>query len=156
MTVHSSSRAGGRPTALAPVADDGDGTTEGDADGGVEADAPALAGGADAAGPPVPSASMVAADPGAIVDSPTSKRLTANRTGALGSTGGRVPAGDPPGDPAGDPLGDSCGEAAALEADAAGLAAPPDGAGLAALPEAGGPDADGAGPVPVRPSGVAA
>jgi len=148
MTVHSSSRAGGRPTALAPVADDGDGTTEGDADGGVEADAPALAGGADAAGPPVPSASMVAADPGAIVDSPTSKRLTANRTGALGSTGGRVPAGDP--------LGDSCGEAAALEGDAAGLAAPPDGAGLAALPEAGGPDANGAGPVPVRPSGVAA
>src|SRR6058998_1509287 len=140
MTVHSSSRAGGRPTPPAPLDDDGDGTTEDDAEG-VEPDAPAVAEGADAAGPSLPSASMADADPGAIVDSPTSKRFTANRTGALGSTGGRVPGGDP--------LGDESG-------DAAGLAAPPEAAGLAATPEAAGVEADGAGPPPVTPSGVAA
>src|SRR5436309_5069972 len=154
MRVHSSSRAGGRPTPPAPVDDDGDGTTEGDAEGKaegvVEPDAPGLTDEADAAGPSFPSASIAAADPGAIVDSPTSKRLTANRTGALGSTGGRVPAGDP--------LGDESGDAAGLAAppEVAGLAAPPEAAGLAATPGAAGLEADGAGPPPVTPSGGAA
>ena len=40
----------------------------------------------------VPSASMVAAEPGAIVDSSTSNRSTAKRTGAMGSSGGGLPA----------------------------------------------------------------
>ena len=66
--IHSSSRVVGRfREAAAPVPVPGD---------------------ADAAGA-WPSASMVAAEPGAIVDSSTSNRSTAKRTGANGSTSGR-------------------------------------------------------------------
>ena len=39
-------------------------------------------------------AAMLAAEPGAIVDSSTSNRATANRTGANGSSGGREAPGD--------------------------------------------------------------
>src|SRR6266542_1852850 len=69
MTVHSSSRAGCRVPA-SPVA------------------CPPLP----AAAPlPVPSASRAVPDPGAMVDSPTSNRFTAKRTGARGSADRRVP-----------------------------------------------------------------
>ena len=55
---------------------------------------PPVPGAADEAGA-TPSASMVAAEPGAIVDSSTSKRATAKRTGAYGSIGGADGAGEP-------------------------------------------------------------
>ena len=42
-----------------------------------------------------PRASIVAAEPGAIVDSSTSNRSTAKRTGAFGSTGGADGAAEP-------------------------------------------------------------
>src|SRR3990170_1937661 len=62
---------------------------------------------------PVPSASIAVADPGAMVDSPTSKRSTAKRVGAVGSTGGEV------GEPAGD--GDGTGLAAVVGAGDASM-----------------------------------
>ena len=46
----------------------------------------------------VPRASMADADPGAIVDSPTSKRSTAKRMGAAASTGRADGLADEPGD----------------------------------------------------------
>src|SRR6266508_40014 len=72
MTVHSSSRAGGRvpasPVACPPL----------------PAAAPLL----------VPSASRAVPDPGAMVDSPTSNRFTAKRTGARGSADRRAVPGE--------------------------------------------------------------
>src|SRR5688572_31584524 len=75
--THSSSRAVGRVVAGEPwpVAGPGD------------AEAPG----------PTPSPSIAAAEPGAIVDSSTSKRATAKRTGAFGSTGCSDGAAEPPG-----------------------------------------------------------
>src|SRR3954447_10405287 len=85
--IHSSSRVVDRSGAMAP---DGAAFEPG------AADEPAAR----------PSASIVAAEPGAIVDSSTSNRSTANRTGAYGSSGGADPpatiAPEPPGaDPTG-------------------------------------------------------
>src|SRR6476646_2573504 len=51
-------------------------------------------GDADAPGT-TPRASIAAAEPGAIVDSSTSKRSTAKRAGAFGSTGSADGAGEP-------------------------------------------------------------
>src|SRR5919106_6964248 len=71
--THSSSRAGGRSATGAPPAPG-------------SPDAPGTAA-------TLPSFSSAAADPGAIADSATSKRSTANRIGASGSApgGGREP-----------------------------------------------------------------
>ena len=77
----------------APAPPPADGEPDGTAVGAVE---PLGAGDADAAAPP--SASIAAAEPGAMFDSPGSKRSTAKRLGAFGSAGGAVGTGvgDPP------------------------------------------------------------
>ncbi len=75
---------------------------------------PALPGAGEATGV-LPRASMAAAEPGAMVDSPTSNRSTANRTGAAGSTASA----ELPGPTEDDGTPDAAAEAAP-EADAAG------------------------------------
>src|SRR5436190_8160038 len=94
---HSSSRAAGRSVVDPdPVPGDAPADAPGDAAGEGLRDPPEAFG--DGAGDepfgPVPRASSVAAEPGVIVDSPMSKRSTAKRTGAAGSIGGRLAAGD--------------------------------------------------------------
>ena len=78
--------------------------------GGRDATAGSGAAEAPGAGAAWPSFSRTAADPGVIVDSPTSNRSTANRIGALGSTAPEPVAGlpDAPGDAAA--VGDDGGE----------------------------------------------
>src|SRR5437763_1845648 len=91
---HSSSRAGGRVVVPAPAPVDPEPVGPCDIapppDGAVD-DAPEAP--ADASGAARPS--IMAGSPGAMLDSSTSKRSTANRVGALGSSGASDGRGEP-------------------------------------------------------------
>src|SRR6476661_954714 len=88
--------------------------------GGSTAATPPLPGDAEAPGSPdgpatPPRASMAATEPGAMVDSSTSNRSTAKRTGAFGSAGGDDGVAEPGTvDPAGVGLATAVGRALAM------------------------------------------